>query len=154
MKKLLIAGFVVIVLFSCSKDKYQTTPQISIKSISSKVIPVNGSLNIVLSFTDKQGDVRDSLFMKKIRLNKTVVPTVRDSLKFKIPDFPDSPKGEISIALDYTFHLVSAQTPPPVVGSNPARSQPDTLNIQMWVRDKGGHISDTVSTGQIVVITQ
>ena len=151
MKKLLIAGFILIVLFACNKDKYQTKPQISIKSINPSVVPTNGGLTITLSFTDKEGDISDTLFLKKIRLNKTVVPTIRDSIRYKIPDFPNYSKGDIDVALDYQT-VLSAINPPPIPGSVPSRAQPDTLIIKLWIRDKGGNVSDTVTTGQVVVI--
>ena len=152
MKKLLIAGFILIVLFACNKDKYQTKPQISLKSANPSVVPAKGGLNIVLSYTDKEGDISDTLFIKKIRLNKTIVPTLRDSIKYKIPDFPNYDKGEIDLALTYQYDLVSAATPPPIQGSNPSQPQPDTLMIKIWIHDKAGNVSDTVTTGQIVVI--
>ncbi|MEO5594695.1 MAG: hypothetical protein ABIR15_10405 [Chitinophagaceae bacterium] len=152
MKKLLIAGFVLIVLLACNKDKFQTKPQIQLKSISATVVPINGDLNITLTYTDKEGDISDTLFIKKERLNKTVVATIRDSIKYKIPDFPNYDKGEIGLALDYENNLKSAITPPPIPGSNPSKPQPDTLNIKIWIHDKAGNVSDTVSTGQVVII--
>jgi hypothetical protein len=152
MKKLIIAGLVLVVLFACNKDKFQTKPQISLKSISSSVVSSGDMLNIALSYTDKQGDISDTLYIKKIRLNKTVVATLRDSLKYKIPDFPDYDKGEIDLALNYQNDLVSAVTPPTIVGSNPSKPQPDTLNIQIWIHDKAGNVSDTVSTGQVIIM--
>lgn len=152
MKKLTLACFVLVVLFACSKDKYQTAPQISIKSISNTVVPVNGGTTITLSYTDKEGDISDSLFFVKKRLNQTVVKTTRDTIAYKIPDFPNYDKGEIDMALTYIFDLQSAETPPPIQGSNPSVPQPDTLVLKIWIHDKAGHTSDTVTTGQIVVI--
>ncbi|MEP6749611.1 MAG: hypothetical protein ABJB86_17875 [Bacteroidota bacterium] len=152
MKKLLITGLVLLVLVACSKDKYQTKPQISLKSTSSSVVPASGQLNVTLSYTDKEGDISDTLYILKTRLNQTVVPTLRDSIKYKIPDFPNYDKGEIDIAMSYQNDLVSAATPPPIVGSNPTQPQPDTLLIKFWIHDKAGHVSDTVTTGKIVVI--
>jgi len=143
---------VLLVLLACSKDKYKDAPQISLKSVSADVVPVSSGLTVVLSYTDKQGDVSDTLFFKKIRLNKTVVATLRDSLAYKIPDFPNNPKGEITLDLDYQNHLVSAENPPPIQGSNPSTPQPDTLLIKFWIHDKGGHSSDTATTGKIVVM--
>lgn len=152
MKKLFLAGLVLVVLVACNKDKYQTKPQISIKSVGADVVPVNSGLNIVLSFTDKEGDISDSLYIKKIRLNKTVVATLRDSLKYKIPDFPDYSKGEINLQLDYQNNLISAINPPPIQGSNPSKPQPDTLLFQIWIHDKAGHVSDTVTSKQVVIL--
>ena len=126
MKKLLLLVSVLVLLFACNKDKFQTTPQIKIKSISSDIIPNGGSLVVTLTFTDKEGDVDDSVFVKKIRLNKTVVPTIRDSVKYKIPDFPSHDKGDMEITMDYQT-ILSAINPPNIPGSNPPKAQPDTL---------------------------
>lgn len=151
MKKLLLAAVVLVVLVACNKDKYQTKPQISVKSVGADAVPVNGDLTVVLSYTDKEGDISDSLFIKKIRLNKTVVPTLRDSLKYKIPDMPDYSKGEITVALDYQNNLISAINAPPIQGTNPPVLQPDTLLIRMWIHDKAGNVSDTVNIGPVAV---
>jgi hypothetical protein len=152
MKKLIIVGLVLIVMIACSKDKYQDAPQISLKSVNPSVVPVNGDLAIRLSYTDKQGDISDTLYIKKIRLNQTVVPTLRDSIQYKIPDFPDYDKGDIDLDLNYQNDLVSAATPPPIAGTNPSQPQPDTLVFKIWISDKAGHISDTVTTGKVIIL--
>jgi hypothetical protein len=154
MKKLILAGFVLIVLMACNKDKYQTKPQISLKSISNSVVVVNGGTTIALSYTDKEGDISDSLFFIKKRLNQTVVKTDRDTIAYPIPSFPNYDKGEIDMALTYQNDLVSAETPPPIQGSNPSVPQPDTLVLKIWIHDKAGHSSDTVTTSPIVVLRQ
>jgi hypothetical protein len=152
MKKLIFAGLAPLLwLTACNKDKYQTKPQISIKSVSTDVVPINGSATFVLSYTDKEGDISDTLYVRKTRINKTTVATVRDYIFYKIPDFPDYPKGEINVMLDYQT-ILSAITPPPIPGSNPPQPQPDTLNIKFWIKDKGGNISDSVTAEKIVVI--
>ncbi|MEO6317006.1 MAG: hypothetical protein ABIU63_07465 [Chitinophagaceae bacterium] len=152
MKKLLIVGFVVTVLLACSKDKFQTKPQIKLKSMSGATIPVGGDLEINLSYTDKEGDISDTLYFRKIRLNKQTTATLRDSIKYRIPEFPNYDKGEIGLALRYEDHLKSAINPPAIPGSVPQRFQPDTLDIQIWIHDKAGNVSDTVSTGQVIVL--
>jgi len=152
MKKRLIAGIVLIALMACNKNKFQTSPQISIKSINPKVVPIGGNMEITLSYTDKEGDISDTLFIKKIRLNKQTTATIRDSLRYKIPDFPNYDKGEIGLSLQYENHLKSAIQAPDIPGSNPLAKQPDTLNIKIWIHDKAGNVSDTVSTGQVIIL--
>ncbi|HTL10428.1 MAG TPA: hypothetical protein VL307_19270 [Chitinophagaceae bacterium] len=151
MKTLLVAGLAMIVLIACNKDKFQTKPHIDLKSLSTKVVPVGGNLVVTLSYTDKEGDISDTLFFKKERLNQRKVATLRDSISYKIPDFPNYDKGEIGLALRYEDHLKSASAAPSIPGSNPPAKESDTLNIRIWIHDKAGNVSDTVSTGQIVV---
>ena len=55
----------VITLIACDKDKFQTKPTISIKSMTGDYIPLNASLGITLECTDKEGDVQDSIIIIK-----------------------------------------------------------------------------------------
>jgi hypothetical protein len=151
MKKLFVLVAGLILLIACNKDKFQSTPQIKISSVNSTIVPNGGSLEVTLSFTDKEGDVDDSIFIRKIRLNRVAVPTIRDSIKYKIPDFPNHTKGDINVTLDYQS-VLSAVNPPNIPGSNPPTPQPDTLILKFVVSDKAGHKSDTATTGQIIVI--
>jgi len=151
MKNLLLLVAALVVLIACNKDKFQSTPQIKIKSIDPAIVANGGTLDVTLSFTDKEGDVDDSVFVRKIRLNQVAVATIRDSLKYKIPEFPSHTKGDIIVTLDYQS-VLSAINPPNIPGSVPPRAQPDTLILKFVVSDKAGHKSDTASTGQIIVI--
>lgn len=82
------------IIAGCGKDKFQTKPQIKIKSPDKRtVVSFNGSIRFIIEFTDKEGDVTDSLFVKKVRLNRRVTPTNLDSFWNTIPDFPKNEKG-------------------------------------------------------------
>ena len=149
---LLIILFVVAV--ACNKDKFQTKPTISIKSMTGDYIPLNASLRITLECTDKEGDVQDSVIVIKNRLNKRVVPTLRDTLRFKFPVFPSKPRTEIVLTFDYQNHLISAQNPPFIPGSNPPQREVDTLVFKIAVKDNAGNVSDTIISPQVKVFRQ
>ncbi len=149
--RVIIAAVLVFTLIACNKDKFQTKPTISIKSINTEVVPQNGTFIITLECTDKEGDVEDSLILIKKRLNRRVVTTVRDTLRFKIPTFPANSRTEIQAVLDYQ-NILSALNPPNIPGSNPLQREVDTLVLRMAVRDKAGNTSDTVESRQIYVI--
>jgi hypothetical protein len=119
--------------------------------MSSSTVPVGGQLTVEFDFTDKEGDISDTLFVRKIRINKIVVPTLRDSFMLQIPTFPDKSKGVIELNLKYQNHLVSAMNPPSS-GGTPPNLHDDTLMIKFALRDKGKHISDTVTIGPIFVV--
>jgi len=147
-----LAAIFVFTMLACSKDKFQTVPSLRVKSINNDVVPIGGSLRVLLEFTDKEGDVTDSIWVKKQRLNRRVVATLRDSILLKIPDYPQKNKGEFEIVLDYQS-ILSALFPlnssPP---TNPPTKESDSLNVKFAVRDKAGHTSDSVSIGTIVVL--
>jgi len=140
-----------IVLLACGKDKFTTKPQLKIKSVSTDLVPINGSATFTIEFTDKEGDVKDTLFIRKVRLNKRVVSTIRDSFYFVIPGYPDTKKGDFIVELNYTA-LQSAILPPTIPGSNPPQKEPDTLLVKFVAVDRAGNKSDTATSGRIIVI--
>ena len=143
----------IIIAVACNKDKFLTKPTIKIKSLNTEFVPLNGSLIITLECTDKEGDVQDSVIIIKRRLNRRVVPTLRDTLRYKFPDFPNTPRTEVKATLDYQT-ILSAINPPIIPGSSPPQKELDTLILKMAVRDRAGHISDTITSKQIIVFRQ
>jgi hypothetical protein len=149
-KPVLYSTILILLVVACNKDNIETTPGVKIKSISPSQVPGGTPLEILLTFTDKQGDL-DSLYLKKIRINSVVRPTLpTDSIAYKIPEFPEKSKGEIRITLDYNLALVAAQSPPNQAGA-PNGKEPDTLVFKFIVKDKGKHVSDTVTSEAVVV---
>ena len=151
MRSLLYVAALLTLSIACNKDKLETTPSLKLKSVNSSVIPVGGNLIVQLDFTDKEGDISDTIFVKKIRMNQIVVPTIRDSFELQVPAFPDRSRGIIELELKYQNHLLSAINPPSSGGS-PPNLHDDTLVFKFVLRDKAKHLSDTVTTGQIVIV--
>ncbi len=154
MKKIFAFSLLIVALAACNKDKFQTKPQIKIKSQSSEVVGPNTFLRVVLEFTDKEGDLEldSAIVLRKQRLNKRVVtPTLRDVVYLELPQFPNNNLGEIELDLDYQNHLISAQTPPNIPGTNPQRKESDTLRLKFVLKDKAGNVSDTAETNVIVL---
>ncbi|MDZ4792799.1 MAG: hypothetical protein SGI83_00835 [Bacteroidota bacterium] len=143
----------VAILIACNKDKFLTKPTITVKSINGNFVPLNGTFVITLECTDKEGDVQDSLILIKKRLNKRVVATNRDTIRYKFPVFPKNTRTEIQAILDYQS-MLSALNPPFIPGSNPPRREVDTLVFRMAVRDNAGNTSDTITSPTIYVFRQ
>ena len=150
IRTLLVILVLGVVIVACKKGKFETKPTLKIKSMNGNVIPVGSSLQIDFEFTDKEGDVDNNIFVKKIRLNKLKVPTIRDTFSLPVPDFPSNTKGTIQVLMDNAFYLASAANPPkdPATG----KSVSDTLQLQFVLRDRAGNASDTASTGQVIVL--
>lgn len=148
-----VTAAVLLMLAACNKDKYQTKPTITVKSVNGTFVPLNGTLVIDIECTDKEGDVQDSLIVIKKRLNKRVVATIRDTIRYKFPAFPTTQKTLVQASLDYQS-ILSALSPPFIPGSSPARREVDTLLLRMAVRDKAGNTSDTVNSPTIYVFRQ
>lgn len=152
MKKTLATITILsFILFACNKDSVNTRPSLTLKSTTPDVVPVNGTLDTRLTFGDKEGDL-DSIYIYKVRLNKQTTVTVRDTLKFAVPDYDKHTTAELNMTLNYNNHLVSALNPPNIPGSTPPKKQPDTLLFKFIVKDKAKNVSDTAYSSTIVVL--
>jgi hypothetical protein len=152
MKYILYLCCPILIIIACNKDKFQTKPQLTLKSTSDKIIPPNGSFHVVFEFTDKEGDIGDSIFYKKVRVNvRTTSPLTTDTIRYLLPkNLPNSTKGDIDITIPYT-DLVSAITPLTVPGSNPPRLESDSLLLRFAISDNAKNHSDTVDIPGVVV---
>jgi hypothetical protein len=152
MKYTLLTILFLALITGCSKEKFETKPHLKLLSVSDNVVPKNGTLDVNLEFNDKEGDVFDSLFVSKVRLNARTTATTRDSFRLKVPAFPNDKKGELAFTLNYQQHLISAQSPLTVPGTNnPVLFESDTVNIRFVLRDKAGNKSDTLVIDNVVV---
>ena len=135
---------VLTVLTACKKNNFNTEPTLTLKSVSDKVVPSNGGLNIVFELTDKEGDISDTLFIKKIRTNlRPVAPSQdlgRDSLTYPIPEVVNTRKVLLQLDLNYS-QLIST-----------SRNEPDSLTIQFWIQDKAKNKSNVFELKEVVVI--
>lgn len=150
MKNFLLAFSFMALLAGCNKDKFETKPQITLKEIGDRNVPYLGTLRVVLNFTDKQGDVDDTLFVRRYRTNLRTTATVRDSLKIKVPEFPDRNQGDLVLDLTYQNYLISAAAPPNCP-TCPNGKEPDSLTYKFVLKDKAGNYSDTLVVDGIVV---
>jgi len=152
-RSLFVIALLVVITVACNKDKFQTKPTITVKSINGNFIPLNGTFIITLECTDKEGDVQDSVIVIKKRLNKRVVATIRDTLRYKFPVFPKNTITQVQATFDYQS-ILSALNPPFIPGSSPAQREVDTIVLRMAVRDNAGNTSDTINSPTIYVFRQ
>lgn len=143
--KILVSLIAAGLLAACSKDKYNTKPLLVFKSVSTNVVPNGGSLRFEFELFDKEGDISDTFYIKKIRINKLTKPTIRDNVKLAFPKVPNTSKGIVELNLTYQNYLISAINP-----GNPAQN--DTLIFKFAIRDKEKNVSDTVTSDPIVII--
>jgi hypothetical protein len=112
---------------------------------------VNQALRLHIEFRDKEGDVSDTLFIVRQRLNKKG-PVQLPASFYPIPDFPKTDKGEFEITLDYSQHLTPNLTAISIPGTGtPAKKEIDTLRIKILARDLGGNKSDTLVVDNVYV---
>ena len=144
----------VIITFgtiSCGKDNFETKPQLEYLSRNTDIVNPGQALRLNIEFRDKEGDVSDTLFIARQRLNKKQ-PIQPQASFYLIPDFPKTDKGEFEITLDYSQHLTTGLPAISIPGSgNPSKKEIDTLRIKIVARDLGGNKSDTLVVDNVYV---
>ena len=146
--KILVTFFIMGVLAGCSKDAASTKPVLKFKSVNKTVVEPNGVLTFLFDVSDNEGDVtQDTLFLKKVRLNRRVTPTIRDSFLIKVPSANSATNsGSIEVELTYQNYLVSGIPPG---GTTPEN---DTLLFKFALFNKLKMVSDTFTSEPIVII--
>jgi hypothetical protein len=146
MKLQVLTGLVVLViLVACSKDGVTTKPQLKLKSVSTDFVPLNGSLQFVFEFSDKEGDLSQPLGIEKISNSGCLDPNFLDTMLFQFPDIPGTKNtdGELEV------NLINANLKPLRCHGQ------DTLEqaiFKFWIKDDAGNISDTVTTNPITIV--
>jgi len=147
MKKGVLLGLTVLLLSAaCNKDKFESKPSLKLKDMNGNVIPIKATWVVRFDYTDKEGDIDDTLFMIRQRLNIRGSITM-PALKFPVPTFPHQTKGEIKADLDYDRHLTVGLNP---VGNSP-NFETDTMMYKFVLKDKANNTSDTAVVGPIYV---
>jgi hypothetical protein len=158
MKKIIAITLLAGIVVACSKDKFQTKPQLKVKEQSTEIVPVNGNLSVTLEWTDKEGDVNDTLFITRQRVNAKGRVVFADSLP--LPTFPGGTQGEIQVDFPYTLSssgdartsLTAGILPIGIPGTGtPPRKENDTLDLKFVLKDKGKNRSDTAVARVLVM---
>lgn len=144
MKKVFLISAVFVLLLACSKDKFQTKPQISIKAYSTKELAIGQTMDITFTYTDKEGDLGDGKFIYYVKRqnikpadNGAVYP---DSVVNTIsPDLPNIDKGDINLHFSY-FDLKLSNV------------ESDSVLIKFQVVDRAGNRSDTITSDKLVIV--
>ena len=134
----LFSIFLIAILTGCKKNKFNSTPSLKLKSVSSEIIPAGSGILFTLSFTDAEGDLNDSLYIEKIEPNCSLS---NFSDHYIIPSFPTSTNEEGDILVNFSYNDIP-----------PKCQQNDTAVFRFAIKDKANHMSDTVSTPPIIII--
>ena len=140
--KAVFAISLLVILFGCGKDKFETKPRLEIKAYSDKDIFQGQSLRIRLNYFDKEGDLNGAPVIGILRrLNQIPLGPLQDKVdtfRKTLPDFPSKDNGEISFELPFDFLKESLV-------------ENDTIMFRFAVEDLAGNKSDTVDSDPVVV---
>ncbi|QGW28056.1 hypothetical protein [Phnomibacter ginsenosidimutans] len=134
-----------ILLYACGKDKYTSKPQLKFIKADSYDVARGGFITLRLEFSDKEGDLTDSLF---IRSEAKGCPTSNISVGYPIPTFPTTTnsKGELEVTFANSVNISG------YLIFSPKCNRPDTTTFYFWIKDKAKNVSDTISTDKPLII--
>lgn len=144
--KILIVTFIISGIVSCTKNQYTTAPQLIFKSVSTNELFRGQSIIFTLEYTDKEGDIQDTIFIQKVTSNCIDSDSKENYL---VPEFPQVPnsKGEIQVRYSYGSNLEFFNIKEPACpGLN------DTCVYKFILKDRAGNVSDTATSSQIVLV--
>lgn len=145
--KLPIAVLMMFGFITCTKDSYNTSPTLKFESVNGTVFPRLSVVTFNLQCTDKEGDVIDTIWIKRI----SKVPFCEADASYydsiPIPNF-DPPKD---VKADFQLSYNYGGSAPSLQGCS---EHDDTVYFKFWMHDKAQHVSDTVQSPQIVLLKE
>lgn len=146
--KLLILLTITFFFSSCKKEEFNTKPTLTFGEVNTTQLRQGNLLIFTLNFTDKEGDIQDTLWVQKISRTCPTTPGVQFISRNKVPDFTGTPnlKGKLEITFVYNANVPGT---PSIVGCN---NRNDTAFFRFWLKDKANNRSDTISSPDIILI--
>ena len=146
MRYTLLFSILVLIISSCSKNKFSSTHSLKFKSVNTTQLHSQELITFTLSFTDAEGDFSDTSTLYVQRVVPNCVNSNGDQF-LALPSFPTSKnqKADINITLgnkaSSIYHDISPQCPP----------QNDTATFRFVLKDNANHLSDTASSPTIII---
>lgn len=141
MRLALLLLFSLLVMVSCKKDKYTTSPQIKYKSFTAdRTTSTNffSAPDIIFEITDKEGDLgftdRDTAF---VYIKNLQAPFLNDSFPFPHMNGATGKNFEAELRVNLFNLLTCTQS---------ARPSVDTFFFEIYVRDFARNKSNTIVT--------
>jgi hypothetical protein len=143
--KILVTIIALGFLAGCSKDKYDSKPQLTYKKVNTKFLNRDQSLTFTLGVTDAEGDLQDSLWVQQIVKGCANSGFIS---KYKMPEFTGTKNlsGDIQVCFAYGLNLGC----PPITHSS-CVNRNDTSTFKFWMQDKAKNKSDTAISEQVVI---
>ena len=136
-----------IVMVACKKNEYTTAPQLSFISVNSTSLRAGDVLGFNIEFTDKEGDVQDTMWVQ--RISKICPVDVSRVIPYPIPSFTASSYLKGNFEIDYQYNVINGQYP--FIGTC-STNKNDTSYFKFWIKDLAGHVSDTVVSPNIAFL--
>ncbi len=146
--KLLILFTFTLFFYACKKDTYTSKPQITFNNASSTELNQGNIITFQIDFTDKEGDIQDTLWVEKLSRTCPTTPGVQFVSKNKVPNFSPTSnlKGKLEISFVYNANVPGVSS---IIGCS---NKNDTAYFKFWLKDKAQNRSDTIVSPNIILI--
>ena len=150
MKKVLIL-LTAVVLFACSKDKYETRPTVKIESFGPDVVEFGDVMQLVATVTDNEGDIQDTVIFVRNRYEDNVLISSDSSVRTNLLQLgvPTRRKVELNFLLPYGRIFGDIQQ-----FRNTERGRDRQFAISVIVKDKAGNRSEPAETPRVLLKKQ
>lgn len=145
MRSSLFVLFVLVVIaFACTKDKFTTEPQVTIKSISPAVVFSGDIIVMKGKYTDLEGDIDTILVVYKWYNGATVVRN--DTFRYPFSPLDVPPKTQ-EADMNVTFEYNTNNNPD--LRFLPGVSKDTTASLGLILKDKASHRSNYSESDKI-----
>lgn len=146
--KILLVAFIAFIIYSCNKDKYTSKPQLSLKSVNSTTIARGQVLSFNIEFTDKEGDIQDTMWIQKVSKVCPTNPQANFKHFFQVPNFPSNKNLKGNFDINFINNITNSG----YYYITGCTNKTDTTYFRFVLKDKAGHTSDTLVSPNIVLL--
>lgn len=145
--KLLFLAIPLLILWACKKEKADTKPNLTLKTVNVQGVSTPSGTGTIIEIDvdvlDKEGDVRDSIFIKKIDAARIPCSGNSKNLFYNIPAYLGDPKQTVTFRIKFATIQITNYA---LLSGAACSGRKDTSVFKLWVKDKAGNLSDTVTT--------
>jgi hypothetical protein len=152
--KLLFLSIACTLCLGCTKGKLESKPKLTLKELKVLLITCLSSqgsvVEIDMEVADKEGDVKDSIFIQKVDASGNPCPdnSILSNLDYKIPDYPIGNTQKILFRLKFATISCPGYA---LIGGSQCLPAKDTSLFKIWVKDLAGNVSDTLITEPVAI---
>jgi hypothetical protein len=146
MRNTIVIALFALIFIGCSKDSFTTVPQLKYKSVNTNKLLPDQLIQFTLSYTDKEGDLQDSVFIEKVGAK---CPASNLKLGYLFPKV----SGNITTSGDLFITLANGINIPGYENLSiaPRCEYNDTCFFRFVLKDKAQNKSDTVESETIII---
>ena len=144
----------LLIFGGCKKESFETIPNLVLKEVKVQEVSTNFGngtiIEVEFDVLDKEGDVKDSIFIQKVDAAKIPCPgnSILTNLDYTIPEYPSSPRQKAIFRLKFSTIQLNGYA---LLGGASCLPRKDTSILRFWVKDKAGNLSNKVSTQPIAI---